>query len=83
MPTVQVLRPFSNEHPDRIVQPGDLIEVTADRARALAENGLVAPAAAAKAAPIPANKMMPAPANKAPPAPEPKRRGRPPGKRSV
>ena len=74
MQTVRVLRPFANGHHDRIVHPGDLIEVTKDRADALRENGLIEAVAEEKAAPPPANKMAPAPANKATPA----RRGRPP-----
>ena len=80
MPTVRVLRPFANEHHDRIVNPGDMIVVDVERARALTENGLVEPAVTAatiaKAAPVPANKMAPAPATKAPPV-IPVRRGRP------
>lgn len=74
MQTVRVLRPFANGHHDRIVHPGDLIEVTKDRAEALKANSLVEDAAAVKAAPVPVNKMAPVPVNKASPA----RRGRPP-----
>lgn len=64
MPTMRVLRPFANEHHDQIAQPGDVIEVSDDRAVALSANGLVEAAAAAKAAPTPENKMAPAPRNK-------------------
>lgn len=74
MQTVRVLRPFANGHHDRIVHPGDLIEVTKDRAEALKANSLVEDAAAEKAGPPPANKMAPVASNKATPA----RRGRPP-----
>ena len=65
MLTVRVLRPFANEHHDAIVQPGDLIKVTKERADALRENGLVEDPAAEKSAPPPANKMSPTPRNKA------------------
>lgn len=78
MPTVRVSRPFANGHHEAIVQPGDLITVTEDRARALSENGLIEPAGDVKAAPIPANKMAPKPVNKAASAPERRPRGRPP-----
>ncbi|TXN71729.1 hypothetical protein [Methylobacterium sp. WL6] len=82
MPTVRVLRPFANEHHDRIVNPGDMIVVDDERARALAENGLVERAVPVavivKPAPAPANKMAPASETMAPTAPGRRGPGRPP-----